>query len=648
MPLPAARLVVRRLTALRHRFFIRLLSPTLVATVGVMAIVVYVITSSSAGALSAATSSHMEDLARAASARLAAWEQLVQAELSGYAVALEASPTSLSGADAELHRLFFAGSSAFTQIDLVDTEGQVVASSGGAIAEASFEGSGWLTTAAQQGVITPIHGQAGQLQWYAARPVTTGDLSFSGILVGVINTAQELGPVFLSVTESTSSSIGLQAVGPDHLLIFSSTWTAGSDAQMIQQGALAKRVDTPPVRAALEGSGQPGTVRYGQGEADTISGYARDLPLGWAIVATEPAAVALAPVGPQQATATLALIGGAAALVVLLRLGSMRLTLPFGNIAATARRIADGDLSARVPPAGTAEVDTLAKSFNLMVERLGGLVTRVQRTSVELAESAAGLSAASSELAATTAQQSSAASETSASMEELARTSTQIAETVDQVALQAVETRESLEHAQQDIRASSDRTLALAKRVQEITSILALINDIADQSSLLALNAAIEAARAGDMGRGFSVGADEVRRLAERTKGLAGDIAGITQETKAETSATVLAMDKGVAELQSGLHLMEKVAEASSQVQLATREQRSASAQVVDAMEQVSVASQQVSTTARGIAVAAGGQATMASDLHRGATFSGGRTDREGGGALEPPKPRMLSERRTA
>jgi len=68
------------------------------------------------------------------------------------------------------------------------------------------------------------------------------------------------------VTDSTSSSIGLQAVGPDHLLIFSSTMSAGSDAQMIQQGALVESVDTPAVRAALAGSGQPGTVRYGRGK----------------------------------------------------------------------------------------------------------------------------------------------------------------------------------------------------------------------------------------------------------------------------------------------------------------------------------------------------------------------------------------------
>ena len=622
MPLGDPRLLVRHLTALSRRFFVRLLVPTLVLTVAVMAAVVYLVTSSSATALTNATSSHVEDLARAASARLDAWNQLVQAELSGYAAALEASSTPLSGTSAEMGRLFFARSSAFSEIALVNTQGQVVASSAGSVSGLSFVGSSWLTTAAQEAIITPIQEQSGHLDWYAAQPVTTGSLSFTGILVGVIDTAQSLGPVFLSVTNSTSSSILLQAVGPNHLLIFSSTMTAQSDAQMIQQGALTQRVDTPAVDSAIQGSGKTGTVSYGQGNSDTIAGYTLDLPLGWAIVASEPSDVALASVANQQANASFALLGGALVLVVLLLVVSMRLTRPIGQMAATARRIAAGDLSARVDRAGTVEISTLAESFNLMVERLGGLITRVQLTSLELAESAAGLSAASSELAASTVQQSSAATETSASMEELASASTQIADTVDQVAVQAMETRESLEQAQQDIRATSERTLALAKRVEEISKILVLINEIADQSSLLALNAAIEAARAGDVGRGFTVVADEVRRLAERTKGLAADIAGITQGTKAETSATVMAMDKGVAELQGGLRLMEQVAEASSQVRVATRQQRIASSRVVDAMEQVSVASRQVSTTAQEIAVAAGGQATMAAELRRGTTVS--------------------------
>jgi methyl-accepting chemotaxis protein len=285
---------------------------------------------------------------------------------------------------------------------------------------------------------------------------------------------------------------------------------------------------------------------------------------------------------------------------------------PVVALSRAAARVESGDLSARVVPGGSGETRLLGQTFNAMLERLGDMLFRIRG---EVAESAAKLAAAAEQLAAATLEQTTAATATSASMEEVARTSASIADNVGRVGIQAREMQTNLELAQTELRASGDRTLALAGRVNKIEGILDLINDIADQTNLLALNAAIEAARAGDAGRGFAVVADEVRRLAERSKAAAAQIAKLVEGAQAQSSETVMALEKGVNQMERGLGMMRAMSEGGDHVQLATQQLRSSTEEVVLAIEHIAEGSRSVAVTAQEIASAAARQGELAADL---------------------------------
>jgi methyl-accepting chemotaxis protein len=311
-----------------------------------------------------------------------------------------------------------------------------------------------------------------------------------------------------------------------------------------------------------------------------------------------------------------AAVGSALMLSLLLTVWvAWRMTRNVGSVAAAASRLAAGDLGSRARVTSRDEIGVLATAFNTMARSLDGLVTHMAAAGLEVTSSATRLNSAADDLAATTTAQSAAVTQASATTEELGRASASIAETVDGVAAQAAETRTNLEQAEDDIGASSERTTALAERIGEIGGILALMNEIADQTNMLALNAAIEAARAGEDGLGFAVVAEEVRRLAERSKVSAGDIGAIIEGIQTETAETVMAMEKGAKQMSAGLTLLSEVTEGTELVRLISKQQHSATSQVVETMDQLSDVSRRVSDTAAQIAAASAALAVLATGL---------------------------------
>ena len=285
---------------------------------------------------------------------------------------------------------------------------------------------------------------------------------------------------------------------------------------------------------------------------------------------------------------------------------------PIFALVDAAARVEAGDLSARVMPGGGVEMRQLGHTFNAMLERLTGVLSRLRG---DVAETAARLSAVAEQLAAATLAQTASATETSTSMEELARGSISIADTAARAATQTGQVRANVAAAQADVRLNGERMVELAHRVDDIEGILVLINDIADQTSLLALNAAIEAARAGEAGRGFAVVADEVRRLAERSKAASGQIAALVDAAQVQSQTTVMAVENRGRQMQEWLEMMAAIAEASGQVQIATESQRSSVEETVSAIEHIAESSRMVAATAQEIAVAAARQDELAEEL---------------------------------
>ncbi|MGF9821366.1 methyl-accepting chemotaxis protein [Brevibacillus agri] len=270
---------------------------------------------------------------------------------------------------------------------------------------------------------------------------------------------------------------------------------------------------------------------------------------------------------------------------------------PLQQLTDAAEKMSQGDVTHQVEVKSDDELGVLAKTFNHMAESLRSLLYSVNDSVQQLAASAEELSASADQtskateqiattmqdMATGTEQQVSHTQKSTAAVEQMSQRISQIAnytaevsDTAKQTATVAAEGNRSVQSAVQQMTASSESILSLAKvvdnlgvRSQEIGKIVDVITAIASQTNLLALNAAIEAARAGESGRGFAVVADEVRKLAEQSSASAEQISHLIAAIQQETDNAVDVMEKSKREVTEGIDKVYEAGRSFEQIQSA-------------------------------------------------------------------------------
>jgi methyl-accepting chemotaxis protein len=290
--------------------------------------------------------------------------------------------------------------------------------------------------------------------------------------------------------------------------------------------------------------------------------------------------------------------------------------------------------SAQTVALAAEQADAATQSTSSSIEEMAASLAHVSGNSLTLAASVDETSSSIEEMA-TSIQQvagnvgvlSDAVSQTSASIEQMAASVQQVALTVSEASRLTERATEVAQGGRSAVSKTVDGMGAITEAMQgvlqvmerlgrsseEIGAIVAVIDDIADQTNLLALNAAIEAARAGEHGRGFAVVADEVRKLAERSAKATGEIAALITGIQQETEQAVTRTYQGDAAIREGMSLANTAGEALNeivssvgavtklmgQISHGTSEQSAVARQITGAVASMNQLTQQVTLATR-------------------------------------------------
>ena len=246
--------------------------------------------------------------------------------------------------------------------------------------------------------------------------------------------------------------------------------------------------------------------------------------------------------------------------------------------------LADGDLTIRAQV--TEDITgAIADSMNYTIDELRNLVTGVNNAAIQVTQKTAQAQSISAELLGAAERQSREIEETTAQVLQVSRSIADVSSTAEEGARVAQRSlaaadkgRAAVQNSisgmndiREQIQETSKRIKRLGESSQEIGEIVELISDITEQTNVLALNAAIQAASAGEAGRGFSVVAEEVQRLAERSGEATKQIGAIVKTIQADTQDAVAAMEKSTQGVVEGAKLSDAAGQALSEIDFVTK-----------------------------------------------------------------------------
>jgi len=285
----------------------------------------------------------------------------------------------------------------------------------------------------------------------------------------------------------------------------------------------------------------------------------------------------------------------------------------------------------------------VADSINYTVEELRSLVRGINQAALQMDQAAGQAGKVSESLEQASRRQAEEIEETSSAVVNLAQSVQQVSSNAAESARVAEQSLAAAEKGQQavsnaitsmnglreQIQETSKRIKRLGESSQEIGEIVELISDITEQTNVLALNAAIQAASAGEAGRGFSVVAEEVQRLAERSADATKQIAAIVKTIQSDTHDTVAAMEVSTQGVVEGAKLSDAAGQTLAEIgdvsktlagliadiSAATQSQAESTAKVAETMQDIKSISAQTSSGTKQTAESIGGMKQLAQDL---------------------------------